>query len=78
MFETNIRDRIDEKFVGEEQINVVYDSNLSNAKIKLYKWTDSYEKCYQRGHLAKNCYGPKRKKKLQSINNFSTLSLGFL
>ena len=54
-------EKIDENFVSEEQINVDYDSNLSNTEIKLYKWTNC-EKCYQRGHLDKNCYGPKRNK----------------
>ena len=55
-------EKIDKTFVNEEKINVIYESNLLNSKVKLYKWTHSCEKCYQHGHIAKNCYGPKRNK----------------
>ena len=34
-----------------------------SEKIILYKWTDTCERCYQRGHKPVNCHGPKRNKK---------------
>ena len=53
------KEKINENPVDEAQNNVIYDSDFFNTKTKLYKWTNSCEKCYQHGDLAKNCYGSK-------------------
>ena len=34
-----------------------------SEKIKLYKWTDTCEGCYQRGHKPVKYHGSKRNKK---------------
>ena len=34
-----------------------------SEKIKLYKWTGTCERCYQRGHKPVNFHGPKRNNK---------------
>ena len=35
------------------------------TKTILFKWTNTCERCYKRGHLSINCHGPKRNKKFQ-------------
>ena len=36
---------------------------IESKKFILYKWTGTWERCYQRGHKPMNCTAPKRNKK---------------
>lgn len=61
-----------EQETAEKAHRIIYSMSQQNPKkmkVKLFKWTNSCEFCYARGHLKEECYGVLRNKNFKKPSN---------
>ena len=58
-----LEEKLEKCLITESKFYNISDKNNKEA---LQKWTNSCERCFQRGHLARNCRNPLRNKKYKN------------